>query len=193
MDNKDSLTNFHITSPCNMQNSLSIHPLANDARLGMPADCVCWRLGWAWHRTGGAGTHHQLRAASASTATMSRVYPPPPPSTAQHCQYYLLLNSFSSDHNTFIFSTKKMNLRAFKHQQRLLLNCCTCIIRQNNTDVDILIHLKWVIFYCGATAVELETNLCEVWSFTITDKAPTRAFSWFKAATTQFQVYCGCG
>ena len=73
LDNKDSLTNFHITSPCNMQNSLSIYPLANDARLGMPADCVCWRLGWAWHRTGGAGTHHQLRAASASTATVTGV------------------------------------------------------------------------------------------------------------------------
>ena len=29
--------------------------------------------------------------------------------------------------------------------------------------------------------LELKTKLCEVWSFTITEKAPTKTFSWFKA------------
>ena len=161
---------------------------------GLACLLTVWAGGWAGPGTGLAGLAPTTSSEQPPPPPpQSRVYPPPPPSTAQHCQYYLLLNSFSSDHNTFIFSTKKMNLRAFKHQQRLLLYCCTCIIRQNNTDVDILIHLKWVIFYCGATAVELETNLREVWSFIITDKAPTRAFSWLKAATTQFHVYLPWG
>ena len=34
--------------------------------------------------------------------------------------------------------------------------------------------------------LELKTNLREVWSWIITEKAPTRAFSWLKEATTAF-------
>ena len=33
---------------------------------------------------------------------------------------------------------------------------------------------------------ELETNLCEVWSFTITENFPSRAFCWLKVPTSTF-------
>ena len=38
------------------------------------------------------------------------------------------------------------------------------------------------------TALELETNLCEDGTFTITEKAPARAFSWLKASTNAFTI-----
>ena len=36
-------------------------------------------------------------------------------------------------------------------------------------------------------AVEQETNLRKVWSFTIMEKVPSRAFSWLKASTSTFK------
>ena len=47
---------------------------------------------------------------------------------------------------------------------------------------------KWVIRYhiCIQPPLELQTYLREVWSFTITEKAPTRSYSWLKAHTSAF-------
>ena len=36
------------------------------------------------------------------------------------------------------------------------------------------------------SAIELETNLRKVWSFTITETVPTKAFSWLKAPNSAF-------
>ena len=46
--------------------------------------------------------------------------------------------------------------------------------------------VKYLCEEQGGCLVELETNLREVCSFTITEKAPTWAFSWLKASTRAF-------
>ena len=45
-----------------------------------------------------------------------------------------------------------------------------------------------IIGPCHMSWVELETILREVWCFTITEKAPTRAFSWFKTPTSALHL-----
>ena len=58
------------------------------------------------------------------------------------------------------------------------------------TYTDIMLLSTWLRptphFYCtnGQLGLELETNLCEV--FTTTENAPTTAFSWLKAPTITF-------
>ena len=44
----------------------------------------------------------------------------------------------------------------------------------------------WIIL--TLPPVELKTNLREVWSFTITERAPTRTFSWLKVPTSAFII-----
>ena len=63
-------------------------------------------------------------------------------------------------------------------------------ITRNMTEVDSFQKQYWglVAAPCRALVVGIRarTNLREVWSFTITEKAPTSAFSWLKMASTAF-------
>ena len=43
-------------------------------------------------------------------------------------------------------------------------------------------------YFLVTSEVELETKLREVWSFTITEKAPSRAFSWLKATALETDI-----